>query len=592
LNFIAVNNKIRKALGFNNQEKVFPAVHLDTPFVLLTIGAGDMTPTFAFELRNVAQVEETSRYFNLSSSEIARVNPNTGTIPVFRSSADKELATKIYERIPVLIDQSGGASGNPWKTCLRTMFHKSNASKSGHLRSRLELTAGAEAGDQWLPVHEGEYGYQYDHRYATLDGEVVRRVTVREHQDQSFEPTFELLARKREFFAILSRWKVPISHDALLGFRRVSNAANERTAIAAILPPISLTYGWIVLLNLDCSQQAILCANFNSLIFDYLLRASLTQPSIPQSTFEQITTIPPPWYSTNGRKFVIYRVLELAYTSHTMEGFARSLGYGGQPFTWNLERRALLRAELDAYYAYLYGLTRRELEYVLDPKAVMGEDYPSETFRVLKESEIKEFGEYRTQRLVLQAWDRFAADGTFDPARLREPQYIDRLAQELTATRARLEQVEHDSKSLLALASATPKPTLFVEGVTDAKIIEASWAVFFPSEPMPVKVIAAGGTKEMGSLAGKGKALREVLGDKIVLVFADNDSAGRSLTEDGHVRKGGMWRQLPNGIHWCLLKPTADFAAAMKAHNVPIAYWPFTIEAAFLPALRRVAVAP
>jgi hypothetical protein len=35
----------------------------------------------------------------------------------------------------------------------------------------------------------------------------------------------------------------------------------------------------------------------------------------------------------------------------------------------------------------------------------MGKDYPSETFRVLKNSEIRQFGEYRTQSLVLSAWD-------------------------------------------------------------------------------------------------------------------------------------------------------------------------------------------
>jgi hypothetical protein len=221
----------------------------------------------------------------------------------------------------------------------------------------------------------------------------------------------------------------------------------------------------------------------------------------------------------------------------------------------------------------------------------MGDDYPSESFRVLKEDDLEAFGEYRTQRLVLEAWDRFAADGTFDPARLREPQYIDRVAQELTETRERLKQVEQDSKALLTRARATPKPTLFVEGATDVKIVEAAWAVFFPNEPMPVKVIAAGGTKEMGSLAGKGKALREILGQQVVLVLADNDSAGRHLTDDGHVRKGGIWRQLPNGIHWCLLTPTASFAAAMKAHNVPSDFWPFTIEAAFAPTLRRQAEA-
>jgi len=306
---------------------------------------------------------------------------------------------------------------------------------------------------------------------------------------------------------------------------------------------------------------------------------------------QQLPVIPPNRYSDSDLKLICSRVLELSYTAEDMRPFAEDLGYDGPPFSWNPNRRALLNAELDAYYAYLYGLTRGELEYILDPKAVLGGDYPSETFRVLKENEIREFGEYRTQRCALEAWDRFVADGTFDPERLREPKYVDRIAEELAATRARLKQVEHDWKALLALASATPKPTLFVEGVTDAKIVEAAWAVFFPNERMPVKVIPAGGTKEMGSLAGKGKALREVLGNQVVLVLADNDSAGRQLTEDGHVRKGGTWRQLQNGIHWCLLKPTASFAAAMKAHSIPVDYWPFTIEAAFLPTLRRQAEA-
>ena len=65
---------------------------------------------------------------------------------------------------------------------------------------------------------------------------------------------------------------------------------------------------------------------------------------------------------------------------------------------------APLRPELDAYYARLYGLTRDELRYTpfgVDPKEVYGEDpstrlrasFPGETFRVLKEKEIKQFGD-------------------------------------------------------------------------------------------------------------------------------------------------------------------------------------------------------
>ena len=76
------------------------------------------------------------------------------------------------------------------------------------------------------------------------------------------------------------------------------------------------------------------------------------------------------------------------------------------PFTWDDGRRAVLRAELDALYGRLYGLTRDEMRYILDPADVYGDEFPGETFRVLKEKEIKKFGEYRTRRLVLEAWDR------------------------------------------------------------------------------------------------------------------------------------------------------------------------------------------
>jgi hypothetical protein len=90
------------------------------------------------------------------------------------------------------------------------------------------------------------------------------------------------------------------------------------------------------------------------------------------------------------------------------DAFINENGIPLPPFKWDEVRRAQLRAELDAYYARLYGLTRDELRYILDPKEVHGEDFPGETFRVLKEKEIKQFGEYRTRRLVLESWDKLA----------------------------------------------------------------------------------------------------------------------------------------------------------------------------------------
>ena len=91
----------------------------------------------------------------------------------------------------------------------------------------------------------------------------------------------------------------------------------------------------------------------------------------------------------------------------------RNLGHDGPPFAWDAGRRAHLRADLDAFYARAYGLTGDELRYILDPADVKGPDYPSKAFRVLKEKEIRQYGEYRTQRLVLAAWDRMESNGGF-----------------------------------------------------------------------------------------------------------------------------------------------------------------------------------
>jgi hypothetical protein len=126
--------------------------------------------------------------------------------------------------------------------------------------------------------------------------------------------------------------------------------------------------------------------------------------------------LPPAFYSEEKLAFIVPRVLELTYTSHAMRPFAEDLGYHGPPFAWDEDRRALLRAELDAFFAWAYGLSRDELRYVLDPAEVFGPDYPSETFRVPKEKEVARYGEYRTRRLVLEAWDRLAREGVIDPA--------------------------------------------------------------------------------------------------------------------------------------------------------------------------------
>ena len=149
-----------------------------------------------------------------------------------------------------------------------------------------------------------------------------------------------------------------------------------------------------------------LVANFNSLVLDYIAKQKASGGNLNFYVVRQFPILPPDKYTLSDIEFIGTRVLELVYTAWDMQPFAKDMGYDGEPFIWNPNRRALLRAELDAYYAKLYGLTRDELRYILDPADVYGADLPSETFRVLKNNEIRQFGEYRTQRLVLEAWDR------------------------------------------------------------------------------------------------------------------------------------------------------------------------------------------
>ena len=76
----------------------------------------------------------------------------------------------------------------------------------------------------------------------------------------------------------------------------------------------------------------------------------------------------------------------------------------------NPERRAVLQAELDAIFAHIYGLNTEDLRYTLDPEDICGKGCINETFRVLKDNELRQYGEYRTKRLVLEAWNKFGFD--------------------------------------------------------------------------------------------------------------------------------------------------------------------------------------
>lgn len=377
---------------FENREAIFSGVHRSYKFALLVLSRNQIKETqFSFFLTQPKQLDDKRRVFTLSPQDIALINPNTLTCPVFRAKPDADITKKIYQRIPVLENESTGVT--PWGISFMAMFHMSNDS---HLFKN-------EPGENLLPLYEGKIAYIYDHRYSTFDQNKQEYIS---NQDKNFE-----VLSKTQYFATKIEMENRLTsktwnYNWFFGIRRITRNTDTRTIIGSVIPKTPVTYG----LYLFFSSQKILFltslfANLNSLVLDYLCRNSLTQPSLTYSVLKQLPIISPESYGPQDIEFISKRVLELTYTAYDLKPFAEDMGYHGEPFIWDENRRAILRAELDAKYAKLYGLTREELRYILDPADVYGPDFPSETFRVLKNNEIKKYGEYRTQKLVLAAWD-------------------------------------------------------------------------------------------------------------------------------------------------------------------------------------------
>ncbi|MCL4744383.1 MAG: N-6 DNA methylase [Burkholderiaceae bacterium] len=357
-------------------------------FCLLTLGSSDGDPEFVFDARPISDLLDVDRRFSLSAEEIAAINPDSGVAPIFKSRADAELAKKIFAPLFSL------ERPEEWLSLKQNVF---SSSLPDDLTQFQDVSKSADS----VAVFRGSFFHQYE--VSSILG-VHNEDSAAEPSDKYVSPAFykTRMARKE------------IRPEYHLAIRRIARSSDVRTMIAAILPMVATddTASVISVVGGVLLEAAAL-ANLNSLVLDYTCGFKIGGTDIRKHNFSQLPFLPPSRYRPEHFAFITPKVLELTYTSHSLAPFARDLGHDGPPFAWDEDRRALLRADLDAFYARAYGLTRDELRYILDPADVKGPDYPSETFRVLKEKEIRQHGEYRTRRLVLAAWDRMEESGEF-----------------------------------------------------------------------------------------------------------------------------------------------------------------------------------
>lgn len=399
---------------FENEDKVFPEVTNKFRFTLLTLGGRDRRSnrvSLVFRVRRADQIA--ARAYALTPEEITLLNPNTGTCPVFGSRRDADITLGVYRHVPVLWREDDLA-GNPWSLSFMAMLHMAN--DSGSFRTAEELRGEgwtpdgnvfAHGSARMVPLYEAKLVHHFDHRFSTYAGatqEQLNKGTLPHLDDaQHGDPT--VVPQPRYWVAasgvddrLGQRWP----HGWLLGWRDTAVAVNERTLIATVVPRTAVSNK--LPLVLAPSRAYALHCNFSSFVTDYCLRQKMVGATANFYLVKQLPVLPPdrydeptPWQpNTTFDGWILPRVLELTFTAYDIATYARDLGDDGPPFRWVPERRDLIRAELDAAYFHLYDIDRDNVDYIM------------ETFKVVRQNDVKRHGEYRTKRLILERYDALA----------------------------------------------------------------------------------------------------------------------------------------------------------------------------------------
>lgn len=432
-------NRLKSLYDFENREKLFE-IDSRYKFCLLTAGQKQDTPrevSGGFYLTRLDHLLDPKRIYSIQTSDFLLINPNTKNCPIFRTSKDAQLTAKIYRNFPVLEHEDTGNS--PWGFKYMCMFHMSNDSDKFKTQSELKQLGSIKNGcsfwlneNEYVPLFEGKLFWNYNHHFGDfpLDTDVAARPstipsTPIENLKDSSDPlrawywvnkkhVEKRLSKTDKKGKVLWQWKYPY----YILFRDVTNATNERTCVSTLVPG-GFAAGHkapIAFVNRSLVPGATFVAMLCSLVFDYLAKQKVGGSSMASFIMKQMPVLTPEQIHESGyEQDIVERVARLCWFNHDLDAWMEELreecpldwDLPNEPVIWDEAKRSVWQAELDAIFAHLYGLNTEDLRYILDPEDVCGKDCINETFRVLKDREIRELGEYRTKRLVLEAWNKF-----------------------------------------------------------------------------------------------------------------------------------------------------------------------------------------
>lgn len=248
-------NRLVSLYDFENREGLFD-IHRMFKFCLLVAGKAQDTPrtvSGGFYLTRLDHLLDPRRIYTLQTSDFARLNPNTKTCPVFRTSRDAKLTAKIYRNSTILYNEITG--DNPWNVKFSRMLDMSNDSYL--FRTYAQLTAqGATLngntfttidGETYVPLYEGKMIWHYNHHYGTWPTEGERPNSINTpsedelaNPDSYIMPWYwvplaavkDRLVKYDKDGNVVWEWK----HKWMLGYRCVARSVDIRTFICSPIP--------------------------------------------------------------------------------------------------------------------------------------------------------------------------------------------------------------------------------------------------------------------------------------------------------------------------------------------------------------------
>ena len=345
----------------------------------------------------------------MSVKQVRKFSPDTLSVMEFKSQRDIDVTTRIYGDWPLL----GEKLEDTWNVKFRSELHMTNDS---HLFKTTPTVC---------PLYEGKMIWLFDSAFE--------------------EPRYWLDRDEVEEALGDNAWEGKYYR---VGFRNVASSTNERTLICGIAPPSfhGNSFFTVTPQNMhwngpDEIEMLWMASVMSSFCIDFLIRQKVTT----NLNFFFLQSLPVPrenigsiiWDAVLARATRLFcfnedfaNLWEKLYSTdwqspefwypssapidnygpaHEQEIRRRLRDEAGKltpewgphcgvhdrlPDRRDTGDRAQLRAEIDAYVAHLYGLSRDDFAYILD------------TFPVLKKKEEKAFGEFMSKRKCLEEYER------------------------------------------------------------------------------------------------------------------------------------------------------------------------------------------